>query len=175
MPVPVFTVGEVLTAANMNKVGLWLVKTQTIGTAVSSVAVTDAFSADFEDYQITVTGGAGSTTGVLTFQLGSTTTGYLYSLTYTIYGGATLSVSSANAANIPYVGISLTGGISGCFDVLSPQLAKNTYVRSPWSSAVEAGVLGGTIQNTTQYTGFTLGVSAGTMTGGTIRIYGRRK
>lgn len=175
MTYPVFSTGDVLNASDMNAVSGWLVKTQTIGTAVSSVVVSDAFSSDYEDYQITVSGGAGSTTGVLTLQLGSTTTGYAYSLTYTIYGGATLAVSSANTTSIPYVGISLTGGISGCFDVLSPQLAKNTYVRSPWSSAVEAGVMGGTIQNTTQYTGFTLAVSAGTMTGGTIRVYGRRK
>jgi hypothetical protein len=37
---PDFSSGAVLTAAQMNSVGLWLVKTQTVGTAVSSVAVT---------------------------------------------------------------------------------------------------------------------------------------
>jgi hypothetical protein len=37
---PDFSSGAVLTAAQMNSVGLWLVKTQTVGTTVSSVAVT---------------------------------------------------------------------------------------------------------------------------------------
>ena len=46
MSFPVFASGDVLNASDMNGVGLWLVKTQTIGTGVSSVVVTGAFSAD---------------------------------------------------------------------------------------------------------------------------------
>ena len=171
---PDFSPGQVLTAAHMDAVGLWLVKTQTVGTGVSSVTVTGAFSDQFDNYLVTIAGGALSTTGVFTMQLGSTTTGYKYSLTYTIYGGATLNVSSANYPYIPYVGIGTVDGLAGSCEVLSPNLAKNTYVRAPWSSAVEGGFMGGTIQNTTQYTAFTLGISAGTMTGGTIRVYGYR-
>jgi hypothetical protein len=44
--------GEVLTAADLNAyAGLILVKTQTIGTAVSSVTVTGAFSSTFQNYR----------------------------------------------------------------------------------------------------------------------------
>jgi hypothetical protein len=49
MPVPVFTSGEVLTAANMNQVGLWLVKTQTFS-AAANCDVTSVFSSSFENY-----------------------------------------------------------------------------------------------------------------------------
>ena len=78
MTYPTFNSGDVLTAAEMNAVGLWLVKTQTIGTAVSSVTVTGAFSTDYDAYQIVVTGGTFNTTLVWgVFQFSSAhTTGY---------------------------------------------------------------------------------------------------
>ena len=66
---PTYTAGEILTSADMNDVstlgnyqGLFHIKTQTIGTAVSSVTVTGAFSSDFDNYLITVTGGTFNTT-----------------------------------------------------------------------------------------------------------------
>ena len=55
MTYPVFATGDVLNASDMNAVGLWLVKTQTIGSGVGSVAVTGAFSADYDNYKIIVT------------------------------------------------------------------------------------------------------------------------
>jgi len=76
MPVPVFTAGETLDASEMNAVGLWLVKTQTIGTGVSSVAVTSAFSTNYDTYRIVVSGGVATNTDVMRLTLGSTTTGY---------------------------------------------------------------------------------------------------
>jgi len=56
MSFPSFASGEVLTAADMNAVGLWLVKTQTVGTGVPSVVVTDAFSANYDNYLVTISG-----------------------------------------------------------------------------------------------------------------------
>ncbi len=49
MTYPSFSAGDILTAADMNAVGLWLVKTQTVGTAVASVTVTDAFSSTYDN------------------------------------------------------------------------------------------------------------------------------
>lgn len=48
MPVPIFTAGETLDAAEMNAVGLWLVKTQTFSAATPDI--TAVFSADYEHY-----------------------------------------------------------------------------------------------------------------------------
>ena len=61
MTYPVFASGDVLNASDMNAVGMWLVKTQTIGTAVSSVQVTNAFSTNYRNYLILLDGGVGST------------------------------------------------------------------------------------------------------------------
>ena len=70
MTYPSFSAGEVFRAQDANAVGLWLVKSQTIGTGVSSVTVTDAFSADYDSYKIVISGGVGSATAVLRTQLG---------------------------------------------------------------------------------------------------------
>ena len=51
---PVFSAGAVLTAAQMNAVGLWEIKTQTIGTGVASFEVTGAFSSDYDNYKIVI-------------------------------------------------------------------------------------------------------------------------
>jgi len=40
MTFPVFASGDVLNASDMNGVGLWLVKTQAVGSGVASVTVT---------------------------------------------------------------------------------------------------------------------------------------
>ena len=178
MPVPVFTAGEVLTAANMNQVGLWLVKTQTIGSAVSSVPVTDAFSADFDNYRITVSGGVGSTSTDVRLQLGSTTTGY-----YTGYNRVTFSTGAANltsdnnAANFSRCGFATTDSFVSSFDLYQPFLTKRTLYYGMFvahSPAFSAGQGSGFLDDANSYTDFTLIVPTGNITGGTIRVYGYR-
>ncbi|MFZ9726839.1 MAG: hypothetical protein ACO3DI_06570, partial [Ilumatobacteraceae bacterium] len=168
MTFPVFASGDVLNASDMNAVGLWLVKSQTIGSAVSSVAVTGAFTADYENYLITVSGGVASTTNILTLQMGATTSNYKWSLIYNTYGGATITAtSSTTGSSFNYAGIGTTTSLAASATILSPQLAEWTFFRAPWSASAESGIAGGVIENTTQYTDFTLGVSTGTITGGT--------
>ena len=55
--------------------GLVLVKAQTIGSAVSSVEVTGAFSSTYDNYLITLEGGVASTNVGLRLTLGATATG----------------------------------------------------------------------------------------------------
>jgi hypothetical protein len=45
---PDFTSGQILTAAQMNAVGMWLVKTQSF--TADSPLITDVFTADYENY-----------------------------------------------------------------------------------------------------------------------------
>ena len=78
MPVPDFSPGEVLTAAAMDSIGLWLVKTQAVGAGVSTIVVSDAFSANYDNYLITYTGGSASTTMNLSLRLGTVTTTEYY-------------------------------------------------------------------------------------------------
>jgi hypothetical protein len=158
---------------------LTLIKTQTIGTTVGSVAVTSAFSSTYDNYKIIINGGVGSTESDLAFQLGATTTGYYGSLMYGSYGGgAATNAASSNQANFLYCGSADTGNISSNFDVLAPNLAKKTSMNGQFVRQTTGGICGATnsfLNNTTQYTDFTILASTGTFTGGTIYVYGYAK
>ena len=155
--------------------GMALVKTQTIGTAVSTVAVTDVFSSTYDNYKILISGGAGSTGAQLTMVLGATTTGYYYGANGYNYSNSAAGVGAANQAAFAYMGYFSADGIYSDIMVLGPNLAKQTVVTAQWAENKTNGAsfsMSGYLANTTQYTGFTIGVSSGTLTGGTIKIYG---
>lgn len=155
--------------------GLTLVKSQTIGSAVSSVTVTDAFSSTYENYRITVNGGAASATGYLRIQLGSATTNYYGSGMLAIYtSGNYNGLAIDGAASFLYAGRSDANTMMLVVDVLSPNLAKWTTMNALQINN-DAGAFGTAFcrqESTTQFTAFTLSCSTGTMTGGTIRVYG---
>jgi hypothetical protein len=179
---PDFTAGQILTAAQMNAVGMWLVKTQTIGSAVSSVSVPDAFNADYENYLITITGGASSALCHIRIRFGSTTSGYYWGIVYgTGYGNGAIGIGNAGATSsgthIERCGAASSNGINAKIDVLSPQLPKRTAVMAMYAPDATNEVFGsmtGLVPNNTQYTSFEISPSTGTLTGGTIRVYGYR-
>ena len=172
---PTFSSGAVLTAAQMNSVGLWLVKTQTIGSAVSSVTVSDAFSADYDNYKIVVSGGVGSTGSTsVRFTLGASATAYYGNLAYYQYAvAATNYAQDNNGARFSFVGNAGTSQLATSFDLLNPFLAKWTVIKdASWVANNAAGSYGGVHQVATSYSAFTLTPEAGTLTGGTIYVYG---
>lgn len=172
---PVFSAGAVLTAAQMNAVGLWLIKSQTIGNAVSSVTVSDVFSSDFDAYKIIGSGGAGSAETNIRLQLGSTTTGYYGFMAYGSYAGTTVSGTNDNNASLfSHVGGADTGGFHLDFDLISPYLSKSTEVGARARYSTVYGNYVGVQGSNTSFTGFTISTAAGTLTGGTIRVYGYR-
>jgi hypothetical protein len=156
--------------------GLTLVKTQTIGSAVSSVTVTSAFSATYDSYLITISGGVTSVSNQLNLTLGSTVTGYAWYEMYHDYtagnpnGGGATGLTSFGAG-----AYGTTSSISGQFTLQNPNAAKYTHFYS--NAAASAGSANtrwaaGYLADTTAYTAFTLTATGGTMTGGTIRVYG---
>jgi hypothetical protein len=159
--------------------GLTLVKSQTIGTAVTSVTVNDAFSADYDNYKVTVTGGVGSVQANLTLQVGTATTAYYSNLVYGNYGASTpLSVGNSNGTNFPYVGASGTNNLNGTIEIQHPFLTQQTSVFAliaRFGTGAFSGISNGFQQTVASHTGFTIGIDSGTMTGGTIRVYGYRK
>jgi len=173
MSFPSFASGEVLTAADMNAVGLWLVKTQTIGTAVSSVEVTNAFSSTYDNYLITISGGSASSAGIVGLRLGATATNYYSNLIYTSWSSTALATGSISATSWRYAFYGGTG-IAGEVFVGNPNLAKPSWMRGSWFSLADTGFVTGYLNNTTQYTAFTVIPEVGTLTGGTIRVYGYR-
>lgn len=177
MSFPNFTANDVLTADDMNAVGLWLIKTQTIGAGVPNVTVTDAFSADYDAYKITVTGGVASAGGGLELQLGSTTTGYYLAVMGVTYSTVAATVGADNnAARWTSVGSINTSSLSMNIELTNPFLTENTFIFGQGLTGSATGrMICGVLSNTTSYTGFTLFASGVlTMTGGTIRVYGYR-
>ena len=154
--------------------GLTLISSTTIGSGVSSVVVSDAFSSTYDNYKITVSGGACSTDSGLNLQLGSTTTGYYGAQSYVTYStGATSTDGRNNQASFIDAGVARSDYLSLNIDLFSPNLAKYTTYYGWKVTQSQGGYSVGVLQNTTTYTAFTLLVSGGaTMTGGTIRVYG---
>jgi len=176
MTYPVFATGDVLPASDMNAIGLWLVKSQAVGTAVSSVTVTGAFSSSFDNYKITFAGGVGSTVADIKLTLGSTTTGYYGALNYGVYNANTpLSAGQNNTNGYAYAGSMDSTYAIANFELLNPNLAKPTIGHGPFPGTLSIGYFGFKEASTTQHTAFTLTTSTGTLTGGTISVYGYRK
>ena len=155
--------------------GLQLVKKQTIGPAVSSVVVTDAFSATYEAYKIIITGGVGSQSAGsnLGLQLGASTTGYYSGLGLVVFATAgTVFASNDNASSWSFIGNADQNKIVFSADLQNPFLAKHTLFNSNYSSPVNAGYQGGFHAVASSFTAFTITPSTGTLTGGTIYVYG---
>jgi len=145
----------------------------TIGSAVSSVAITNAYSADYDAYKIIITGGVASATVDLGIINTGSTASYLYGYMIVNYStGVITSVNSAAGTSIPYIGTGSTTAIRANFDVLNPFLAKPTTFNANIASVANGGSSNGLHNVSTSYTGFTITPSSGTLTGGTIRIYG---
>jgi len=184
MAIKTFTTGEVLTAADTNTYlansGLVFVKSQTIGSAVSSVTVSDAFSSTYDNYKIILSGGVGSTTGaLLNMTLGSTATGYYWGGYAAIWSGtpALQILSGSNTASWSRVAIANTNSINGEIELFCPNLAKRTIYNARYIQNQTDGNAvgsGGYVDNATQYTAFTFTPASGTITGGTIAVYGYR-
>jgi hypothetical protein len=165
------------TVFGLGSAGMSLVKTQTIGTAVTSVTVTDAFSATYDSYKIIVSGGAANTATDINLQLGASTTGYYMGRIGVAYSGAGTSADNRNnaASWTGGVGRGATTGLNLVADLLSPFLAKTTVIASHYINQDTAGVGGvyaGFHNVSTSYTDFTLATGGATLTGGTIKVYG---
>jgi hypothetical protein len=159
--------------------GLTLVKKQTIGTAVASVNVTGAFNSTYENYRIMMSGGANSVDANLQIQIGNATSAYRYAGIYYQFGiGGINLLEENNQALFRYVGGAGTNGLQMEVELQSPNAAKFTGIISREMIMANSGLViytNGYLSNTNQYTDFTISTSNGTMTGGTIFVYGYGK
>ena len=155
--------------------GLTFIKSETIGTAVSSVTVSSAFSSTYTNYRIIVTGTSHSTASTLLLTLGATAADYYAVGFYQAFGTNTVNgFALSNAAYMygPYGG---TNGSAGVIEILKPQLAARTSFSTIAASPTTTGgaaFWNGFLNNATQYTAFTLTPDSGTITGGEVRVYG---
>ena len=171
---------EILTSSDTNTYlansGLVYVTSVTVGTGVSSVNVTGAFSSTYTSYKIVYSGGSASTNNHLALRFGSTATGYYGGL---IYNQATAAAPTGAADNNAAYFTYAAGGNSSfelaSIDVHNPFVAFYTLINAWNMSFTNFGSYNGYLANTTSYTDFTLIPLAGTITGGQITVYGYRK
>ena len=177
MTYPTFTNGQVLPASDLNAIVLWLVKSQTVGTGVSSVTVTGAFSADYENYKIVYSGSVGSTVGDIRLTMNNATANWYGSLIYGVYNAnSVFGLGTNNAANYPYCGSFDTSYVAVDMDVLQPfSSSYSTVVAGVFHGNLSMGTFNARHAALASQTGFTLTASTGTLTGGTISVYGYRK
>jgi hypothetical protein len=160
--------------------GLTLVKTQTVGTAVSSVTVTNAFSSTFENYRVSFTGFNCSNSSGQTLQLRLGNGGTIYAAGYygggqsVLYSGTVNTWSVNNLSDVSCCYLTTTPGrTSTVFDIHTPYdvgLATplmgfgHGFLSGSWWSYEYA--------STARITDLYFFPSVGTMSGGTIRVYG---
>ena len=155
--------------------GLTLISATTIGTTVASVTVSSAFSATYDNYSISISGGVGSADTPLKMTLGATATGYYAGGLYNTFASATTTATNQSNTAFWTVGCARTNTLSANINLASPNLAKVTLFSSNFIFTATAGdfnVNGGFLNDSTAYTAFTITPTTGTLTGGTIRVYG---
>lgn len=148
--------------------------TVTIGSAVSSVTVTNAFSALYDNYKILIQNTTCSTLCGVRLQL-SSSTGSTYSTANMNIAYSSASITTEVASNTTLWSIGTGQGLTSVtLDLFSPFLATDAQVMAQsatdtfvsWRSGRDSA----DISNAT----FILSLTGGTMTGGTIRVYGYR-
>lgn len=171
---PTFTSGEVLTAAQMNAVGLWLVKSQTVGSGVSSVTLSSVFSSDYDNYRIIISGvssvGANSVYLSLSGRTGST---YAYGGRYFSWGGSDAPATTTTDTGF-WLGVGGTN-FSASIDLYRPFGAAPCNIAFTSSGAGYGNSGNGYNTTSVSSTAMTVYPQASTLTGGIISVYGYRK
>lgn len=159
--------------------GLQLVKTQAVGASVSSVSVTSAFSAAYDNYKIVWTGGSSSVTGSMRLALTGITAGYYAQVTYAAFGsGSWFVANNGNIAFFDWIGGTSTNGGIVDMELQNPFTNKfktGTAIFNEFGTTANNGLTRVYLPSTTSATGFTLSPASGTLTGGTIYVYGYAK
>jgi len=185
MAIKTFTTGDVLTAADTNTYlansGLVYVSSTTIGSAVASVTVSNCFSTTFDDYFVTIDGVLGTAGAAMSFRCvtsggadnGSNWKGNSFYISTGAAGGLTNANDTAAASGIcggiDSNAASLTFNVQGPFATRRTQLNYGNADNSYWR--IGNYYLG----DASSYVSMKLLPNAGTITGGTITVYGYRK
>jgi hypothetical protein len=163
-------------SAWQNVDGLTLVAKATIGSGVSSITMTNVFTTSYENYKVFITGGTGSAGEIyLRLALDSVNTGYFSSLIFTgMVSGSLGSLGGNNTAFFPYVGFANTTSAHANIDLTSVSTTEQTRMFAPFIDNANAGTHTGVSTNTNAHTSFTITTLGGSLTGGTIYVYGYR-
>lgn len=154
--------------------GLTLISSTTIGSAVSTVTVSSAFSSTYDNYKIMIVGGTSSTLTGGRLSLGSTATGYYQGAAGATFANSSSTFGGVNQAYWDFI-LFNTNQFGTEITLWGPNLAAPTLVTCDVIRPTTTGQyerMGGYLNNSTSYTAFTIVPASGTLTGGTIRVYG---
>jgi hypothetical protein len=181
MAIKTFTTGEVLTASDTNtylgNAMSQYITSATIGNAVSTVTVSNCFSTTYDNYQIVIYGSTSSSlNNIVTLQLNNSTgSTYLSSSFYVIHSGGSTGTNSGTSSSFRITWGGNVSDTNANIILYSPFIARRTGMTSQNANASLTAFNGGTDTNAVSNTGFTIGVGADNLTGGTIAVYGFRK
>jgi hypothetical protein len=155
---------------------LVLLSTTTIGSAVTTVTVTNAFNSTYDNYKVVLSGGVANTGCDLYVTLGAASTGYYSARVGWRYSNSSFNFADANNGTRFTLGYGDANHATLNFDIQSPNLAKATFIQGFFGSTVALAATGGYQSSSTQFTAFTVTPDPGaTLTGGTISVYGYKK
>lgn len=193
MAVKTFTANEVLTSADMNTYaansGLVYVTQASIGTtAVTTFVVANCFNSTFDNYKISISGMTHSSlNNALALKLGTGTAGSFSPTTSSWYGntfyialGTSGGLTNAALVNTSYAECmsinSYSGGQnSGVIELQAPYLSENSRVQYTSADPGYFRIGASCHIATNSYTGFQLFPLSGTISNGTVTVYGYRK
>lgn len=183
MAYPSFSAGEVLTATDMNAVGLWKITTGSLSSTATNFQ--SCFSSSYRNYLILIDSPSLSNTAdiYVRFMSGSTPiTGADYFWAFTgLSQDGTASTSAAINQTLGYTGFSqqsanglVIGGIQ--LTVYGPNLAQRTFVKCATFSYAgsQSNTRDGGIRHnlTTAYDGIQFLTASAVTMSGTVTIYG---
>lgn len=177
---PTFTAGQVLTAAQMNKVGEWLV-TSAAFTNVTTVSVNNCFTSDYRNYRIVVNltqvQGAAAQEGQVLLRTGSTNsaTNYYYARTGYSYAGVASNEVGNNTSRW-FIGRSNGSGSADgenafAITLYAPAATTRTWFVGSTADGSYAANVGGYHDIETAYDGFHFVYGNQTMSG-VYYVYG---
>jgi hypothetical protein len=161
-----------------NPTGLEFIKTQAVVAGEAATAVTNVFSATYDNYRVVVTGLQTSASQGLALKMGTTATGYYGNMVYALYNATAWTFVPQNNSNFWFVGLTDAGvpTTSSTFDLIAPFLSVRTQMNGGYYGRGYVGTFAGSLENSTSYTDFRFfNDSSGTMTAGQISVYGYRK
>ena len=204
MAIKTFTTGEVRTASDTNTYlassGLVAVTpsavtngtiisgtaSATVNATQSTVVLKDVFSSTFDSYRVVISNLTMSSTASNTFVYIKMHDGTNPANSNYQFGFARMDIAASviaaftqqNGTNGQVIGTGTGDKFGTTFDVVNPNIASHTIFPQVSIANVSTGysyIGSGMHQTSTAYTSIQLSLSTGTMTGGTITVYGYRK
>lgn len=185
MAFPTFASGDILTAADMNAVGLWKITSVSLNAVTNNIS--NVFSSTYTNYRVVISGlqNASTTSRVVSLRFRTTSDdssanyvyGEYYSYPTNLSGNA--SAGGQTSARLCVISSWSTGGAGMVLDIYNPNNATGTGFNGQvfnYQSDVGTWVIrqiGGGINVSTQFTGFSIIGTTDNLTG-TVHVYGYR-